>query len=203
MKIDWLALSKSLSARIEGRNTSITVLLAFCSLALWQILATYKEHPLLSWIFGGIIICFAGFIGIAALVLKPQPSEVTTRWLVQQVGQQIISAGGLQSFEELRVLLRHAHNIHDLPAPAGIVKGSAANPADYRDLSSEEAEAMAHNDHVQVENLLRAEAVRIAASVAGRQVSTSLPPDLKAQSAMERQSAKGEISGQADPAKTT
>lgn len=175
MKINWLEpLSRSLSARIEGRNTAIAALVIFGGFVFWVLVSSYEKHPLLSWIFCGLIFALIVLVAIASLLMKPQPSEVSEKWLVQMAGHQLFSAGGIQSFDELRELLRHAHNVHELPPPSGIVKGSALNASDYQDISAAEAGKITERDRAGVTGQLAEEAVNIAKSLLSGKITSSI-----------------------------
>lgn len=165
MSWEWLASlsrSRSLSARIEGRNVAIVVILGFCTFGLWLFVSSYEKHPWLSSIFCGLFVVIAILVVIASLMIKPHPSEVSEKWILETAGQKLFSAGGFQSSDELRELLRHAHNIHDLPPPVALVKGSASNPSDYRDLSAADSAKLAQQDREGVTHQLEGEAVNIA-----------------------------------------
>jgi hypothetical protein len=58
-------------------------------------------------------------------------------------------------------LLRAAHNVQDLPPPSAIVKGAAANEADYEQISEAEAQDLARKDREGVQQNLEREAEKI------------------------------------------
>ena len=155
MSLEWL---KSISARIgiEGRNTVIVAGLAFCGFGLWLFLRTYDDHPILSFAFLAAFFLLGAAAILIGLLRKPQPSEVSDKFLYQQIGRQVIYAGGLQSLPELVELLRTAHNVQPLPPPSAIVTGAAADEASYRLISEPEAQELALKDREGVQqNLLR------------------------------------------------
>jgi hypothetical protein len=98
---------------------------------------------------------------------------VAQKYFLQQVDKQILFAGGFQSQSEIVEFLKAAHNIHDLPPPAGLVRGSAANESDRHELSSTEAERLARQDKNGVDRMLAAEAQNILMTLGIRQVSAS------------------------------
>src|ERR1700686_5727421 len=107
MNLGWLR-SISASIGIEGRNIVIVAVLMFCGVSTWEFLRSYKDHPLLSSIFLSAIFLLALTIALLGLLAKPQPSEVTPKYVLQQVGSQIFYTGGIQSSEELTEVLKTA-----------------------------------------------------------------------------------------------
>jgi uncharacterized SAM-binding protein YcdF (DUF218 family) len=174
MSLDWL---KSISARvgIEGRNVVIVAGLLFCGFCFWLLDGRYQIHPLLSWIFLGCMVLLACAIILIGLLVRPQPSEIAEKFLLQQIGQQIFLAGGFQSPADLIDLLREAHNIQNLPPPSAIVKGSAANEADYVGVSAQEAEQLALKDRDGVQRNIRREADRLLSSLGVQQIAGGTP----------------------------
>jgi hypothetical protein len=155
----WIAeLPKSVSARIEGRNTAIALIVGFCAFAFYILITTYGQHPQLSIVLSCIILAFVGSV-VLTLFLKPQPSEVKEKQLFLQ--RDLFSARGMQSHEEVIAILREARSMRDLPAPSAIVKGSATNPQDYESLAPEEAEKLVRQDRDAINKLLLEEAARL------------------------------------------
>src|SRR5689334_13467307 len=120
MTPDWLAsLSKSISARVEGRNVAALIILAFCGFMSWLVVGKMDSHPLFIALFFSAIFAITVVVVSALLLMKPHPSEVSEKAVL--VGRDAMWARGLQSSDELRAFLKAAHNIRDLPPPAGIV----------------------------------------------------------------------------------
>lgn len=160
MSLDWL---KSISARIgvEGRNTIIVSGLAFCGFGLWVFLRDYDHHLWVSLTFLAAFFLLGASAILIGLLRQPQPSEVAQKFLLQQIGQQIFYAGGLQSSAELVELLRTAHNIHPLPPPSAIVLGSATRESDYKEIQQSEADDLVRKDRDGVRHNLEQEAEQI------------------------------------------
>ncbi len=179
MNLDWL---KSLSARIgiEGRNTIIVSSLAFCGFGTWLFLREYNSHPVLSSVFLVALFLLGCGTVLIGLLVKPQPSEVAEKFLLQQIGQQVFYAGGLQSPSDLVELLRAAHNVRDLPPPSGIVEGSAANEANHRELPSQQAEEIARQDREGVRRMIEREAEKIVTSLGAAQLTVETPKRIEA-----------------------
>lgn len=175
MTPEWL---KSISAHIgvEGRNTIIVTALLFCAFGLWLFLRVYDSHPYIFLAFLIVFFLLAVSVILLGLLHKPQPSEVTQKFLLQQIGQQILYAGGLQSGAELIEVLRAAHNVQPLPPPSGIVIGRAANESDYKEISAAEAARLASADEAGVRRNLEEEVAQIRSAL-GRTL--SLPEDTK------------------------
>lgn len=157
MNPEWL---KSISARVEGRNVIIVAALVFAGFGLW-LFRDYDHHP---WVSLGFLSAFfllgAGAI-LIGLLKQPQPSEVAQKFLLQQIGQQVFYAGGLQSGTELIELLRAAHNVQPLPPPSALVVGSASNETGYKDVPESEAKELVRKDNEGVRLNLEKEAQRI------------------------------------------
>lgn len=160
MTLDWL---KSFQAKVgvEGRNVIVVAGLFFLAFAFWLVLRTYVEHPVVSIVLGSVLLAFGMATISIGLLAKPQPSDVTSRYLFQQVGKQLIYAGGMQSKEEVVSLLREAHNIKELPAPAALIRGAAADPTSYESLSPQDAASIIQRDREGVARMLDVEALRI------------------------------------------
>ncbi len=169
MNFDWL---KAISARIgiEGRNTIIFLSVAFCGFGVWLFERSFGDHPILSSIFLASFLILAVATILIGLLAQAKPSEVAEKYLLQQVDKQILFAGGFQSPSEIVDFLRAAHNVHDLPPPFGLVKGSARNEAEHQTISSADAECIARDDKAGVDRMLLSEAQRILARVQIRQV---------------------------------
>jgi hypothetical protein len=179
MSFDWL---KSFSAKIgvEGRNTVIVAGLVFCGFGLWLFLSGYKDHPLLSWVFASAFFLLGASIALIGLLVKPQPSEIAQKFLLQQVGQQVFYAGGLQSPTDLLELLRALQNIRPLPPPAAVVEGSASNESEYKPLSPDEAAALALKDREGMERMIRLQAERIQSGLGVQQATGEVPKQINA-----------------------
>ena len=163
MSFDWLAsLSRSISARIEGRNASATIVLAFLAFMAWMLLAKYDTHPALTAVFIACIFIMLSLIITALFFRAPQPSEVSERSILLR--RNTFIAQGMQSQEEIVAVLKEVHNVRDLPPPSALVKGSATNPHDYHPLSDAEATAIAKADHQKVSALLNQEANHLLTS---------------------------------------
>jgi hypothetical protein len=120
------------------------------------------------------------------------------KFLLQQIGQQTLIASGLQSAPEMVEILRHAHNIRDLPPPSGIVVGSAANPGDRKDLTAAAAQALVQGDREAVTRNLLQEASRIQSALlpAGAALKRdSLTPASDSQGALASSSSAGAPEG--------
>ncbi len=179
MSLDWL---KSISAKvgIEGRNVTIVAALVFCGFGLWIFNQSYASHWQLSIAFLCAFFALAATVVLVGLLAKPQPSEVTQRYFVRQIGnQQFIFVSGMQSQEELAALLRAAHNVQELPPPTGLVKGSAADENNYQDLSPMEAAGIATGDNEEVQKKLIAEASRLLSSFAPQRLAAQAMCELK------------------------
>lgn len=171
MNLDWL---RAVSAKIgiEGRNIIIVSGLVFCGFGLYLFTSGYSSHPLLSWVFSFALFFLGSAIVLIGLLAKPQPSEIAQKFLLQQIGQQIFYAGGFQSPSALADLLREAHNIKDLPPPCAVVRGSASNEADHREISAGEAEKLVRKDRENIREMFRLEAEKIISSLGVRQVAS-------------------------------
>jgi hypothetical protein len=158
--MNWLAsLSKSITARIEGRNSLVGLILAFSAFIIYIFVSSYDHHPGLS-----VLAMVVGVIGIA-LLRTPQPSEVSQKSIL--IKRDFFWAGGLQSREEVISVLKEAHHVRELPPPYAVVHGSATNPNDYRVLDPAEAAMLAQQDHEGVEKMLLDEAARLSTSMMG------------------------------------
>lgn len=159
MKLDWLKNVRT-KIGIEGRNIIVVGSIVFSLVGFIACIRRLDAAP----IFYG---CFAtGFFVVGAtalfigLLAKPQPSEVSPKFVHQQIGpQQFILAGGLQSIEELKEFLRHAHHLQYLPPPAGLVQGTATSESDYRMLTPADAAEIAKQDEEGIDSLLEREAI--------------------------------------------
>ncbi len=156
---------KSISARIgvEGRNTIIVAGLIFSGFGLWIFLRDYDHHPWVSVVFLAASFLLGASAILIGLLRQPQPSEVAQKYLLQQVGQQVFYAGGLQSSAELVELLRAAHNIQPLPPPSAIVVGKATRETDYQQIQQSEADELVRKDREGVRRNLEQEAEQIKA----------------------------------------
>jgi hypothetical protein len=193
MKLTWLR-SISASIGIEGRNTVIVGALMFCGLGIWEFLREYKDHALLSSIFLTAFFIFALAIAFVGLLAKPRPSEVTPKYVLQQIGSQTFYTGGIQSSEELTEVLKAAHNIRQLPLPVAMVKGKATDESQYKELSVAEAQTISKKINEGVEGLLRNEVQRILDTVNPNQLppgqDKALPPSHDARQQGEPHSGK-------------
>ncbi|HMD98331.1 MAG TPA: hypothetical protein VKM93_13500 [Terriglobia bacterium] len=190
MSLDWF---KSVSAQIgvEGRNIVIVAGLVFCAFGLWLFLSGYKDHPLLSWVFVSAFFLLGASIALIGLLVKPQPSEIAQKFLLQQVGQQFFYAGGLQSPSDVLEVLRTLQNIRPLPPPSAVVEGSASNEGEYKPLSPEEAAALAAKDREGIERMIRLQAERIQTGLGVQQAAAEAPKQITASNQAASQSDKG------------
>ncbi|MBZ5505766.1 MAG: hypothetical protein LAO78_09780 [Acidobacteriia bacterium] len=162
--MSWLAtLTKSVSAKIEGKNVAVAILVGFSAFAVWIGLGSYAGHPILSTVLTVTGLAIVVVVTVALLLIKPQPSEISEKALV--IKRDLFWAEGMQTSQEIVEILREAHNIRDLPEPVAIVKGSATNPADYHPISSADAAQLVRTDHDQINQMLSQEGARIIGSI--------------------------------------
>jgi|SRR5208337_1004747 len=166
MNLDFL---KTVTAKVEGRTAVVIAGLAFCGFCIW----IFATHPLgiVSTVFLAAAFALACVIVLIPLLGKPQPSEPTPKFLIQQVGNQTFYTGGHHSTDELINLLREARSIQPLPPPSALVFGSPKDSSQYKSLSPAEAEELQQKDEMGVRELLRSEIERMRATICSAQLS--------------------------------
>lgn len=173
MNLDFL---KAVSAKVEGRTAVVIGGLAFCCFGIW-IVARLPPSA-----FSTILLFLFAILGSAVVLIpllgKPQPSEPTPKFVIQQVGSQTIYTGGHHSTDEMINLLREVRNIQPLPPPSAVVIGSPQSHQ-YRQLSPIEAEELQRKDEMGVEGLLRSEIETMRARIRSAQLAGGRVQDTK------------------------
>lgn len=175
MNLDFL---KTVTAKVEGRTAVVIAGLAFCGFCIW----IFSTHPLnvVSSVLLVVVFGLACAIVLIPLLGKPQPSEPTPKFLIQQVGSQTFYTGGHHSTDELINLLRETRNIQPLPPPSALVLGSPEDSTRYKPLSPAEAEELQRSDEMGVRQLLQSEVERMRATLRSAQLSGGLAQDSEA-----------------------
>lgn len=181
MSASWLkSIQARLTAKIEGRNVIIVCGVVFCGFGLWLVNRSYGQHATLSIVFMSLFALLGGVTIFVGLLAQPR-ADISNKYFLKQVGDQFLLAGGFQAPSEIIEFLRAAHEIRDLPPPAGIVKGSASNEADHRQIDQLEAARIALEDKLGVDEMLGREAQQIITGIKIKQRLSELsPPDPKA-----------------------
>ena len=161
MNLDFL---KAVNAKIEGRTVVVVSGLVFCCFGMW--IAAHLAPSTFSTVLLSLFAVLGCGTVMIPLLGKPQPSEPTPKFVVQQVGNQTFYTGGHHSTDEMISLLREARNIQPLPAPAALVIGSPKDQQ-YKPLSISEAEELQRKDEMQINELLRSEIETMQARLAG------------------------------------